>query len=441
MKMYGKSSLLLLILTVLISGIAMASYDLGGKTVTFGGFHHWGPQYTEGGDADWGAYIEEKFNVKLAFKQIPSGDLVDTIMTGATAGETVADIFQVQSGHFFRLAGVGALKRLDDVLDEQYYDSLPFYQQSCIKDYTAYNGKIYAFSIGDAMSTLYGIAWNKSLFEREGLPNLYELQAAGEWTWEKFREIAKKATRDTDGDGKIDQWGFSSQAKRVNPQLILNWGYSNNAIAFQQDNGKMVFSYNRKPALDNLQYWNEVINVDKSVYIVDDGINGLDNFIAGNVGMLMANVCFSSWHCAQADMADDYGYVMLPKGPNKGKHVAPPEFCTMFVLPVTAENPAALVEIASALRKTTGNYYDNEERLNDKLEDFGNQLRDYESVETRRIMYENIYYEPSGFAPFLKKTDFFNKIREAVYGEESPASAMDSVAPQVQAELDQIYNK
>ncbi len=441
MKRYAKSWILLVFLVVLLSGTTMAEYDLGGQTVTIGVFNNWGPYYEEGDGADWADYVEEKFNVKLAFKQISHGELVDTIMTGATAGESVADVFQVQSGAFLQLASVGALKRLDDVLDQQYYDSLPFYQQRCIKDYTSYDEKTYGFSIGDGISALYGLVWNKSLFEREGLPNLYELQAAGEWTWEKFREIARKASRDTDGDGKIDQWGFSSQYRAVEPHLVVNWGYSNNALVYQKENDRMVFTYDRKPALETLQYWNELINVDKSVYNGEDGVNGLDNFIAGNIGMLLANVNFSSWHCNYAQMADDYGYVMIPKGPNDGKHVAPPEFTTMFVLPVTVENPAEIVEVASALQKTTDKYLDNEERVNQKLEEFGNQVRDFESVESRRLMYEHIYFEVSGGAPFLGKTDFFGKIREVLYGHESPASAMDSVAPQVQAEVDKFYNE
>lgn len=47
------------------------------------------------------------------------------------------------------------------------------------------------------------IAYNKDLFDRAGVP-----YPQGDWTWEEFRVAARALTRDTDGDGRTDQWGF-----------------------------------------------------------------------------------------------------------------------------------------------------------------------------------------------------------------------------------------
>ncbi len=47
------------------------------------------------------------------------------------------------------------------------------------------------------------IAYNKDLFDRAGLP--YPQDG---WTWEEFRAAARALTRDTDGDGATDQYGF-----------------------------------------------------------------------------------------------------------------------------------------------------------------------------------------------------------------------------------------
>ena len=47
------------------------------------------------------------------------------------------------------------------------------------------------------------IAYNKDLFDRAGLP-----YPRGDWTWDDFVAAAKRLTRDTDGDGAVDQWGF-----------------------------------------------------------------------------------------------------------------------------------------------------------------------------------------------------------------------------------------
>lgn len=71
-----------------------------------------------------------------------------------------------------------------------------------------YKGKQYAMGGRDA-GVQYGIFWNKTLFDRYGLPDLYELYENGEWIWEKFKEIALAGNQDTDGDGEYDVHGFN----------------------------------------------------------------------------------------------------------------------------------------------------------------------------------------------------------------------------------------
>ena len=46
------------------------------------------------------------------------------------------------------------------------------------------------------------VVYNKDLFDRAGIP-----YPRDDWTWDDFLRIAKRLTRDTDGDGMIDQWG------------------------------------------------------------------------------------------------------------------------------------------------------------------------------------------------------------------------------------------
>src|SRR5258708_37988398 len=50
--------------------------------------------------------------------------------------------------------------------------------------------------------TRVGVGYNKNLSDRAGLP-----YPTDDWTWDDFSRIARLLTRDTDGDGQIDQWG------------------------------------------------------------------------------------------------------------------------------------------------------------------------------------------------------------------------------------------
>lgn len=65
-----------------------------------------------------------------------------------------------------------------------------------------YNGKIYAMP-GDFMSMI--LMYNKRLFAEAGLDPDKPPE-----TWEEFLEYAKALTRDRDGDGVIDTWGFGT---------------------------------------------------------------------------------------------------------------------------------------------------------------------------------------------------------------------------------------
>lgn len=79
---------------------------------------------------------------------------------------------------------------------------------------------------GKMMGGLYGLpieAANPAVlyYNKDILKNLGEEAPA---TWEDFRRIAKKATKDTTGDGKIDQWGFAQGwGGKVFGDLNWNW--------------------------------------------------------------------------------------------------------------------------------------------------------------------------------------------------------------------------
>lgn len=61
------------------------------------------------------------------------------------------------------------------------------------------DGGLYAFPKG---YTPMVIAYNKDVFDRAGVA-----YPSGDWTWDEYVDVARRLTRDTDGDGAVDQWG------------------------------------------------------------------------------------------------------------------------------------------------------------------------------------------------------------------------------------------
>lgn len=65
------------------------------------------------------------------------------------------------------------------------------------------------------------VYWNKDLFDQAGVA-----YPKAEWTWDEFLKTAQALTRDTNGDGKIDQFGLGTEADllRLAPFIWQNGG-------------------------------------------------------------------------------------------------------------------------------------------------------------------------------------------------------------------------
>lgn len=116
-----------------------------------------------------------------------------------------------------------------------------------LHEYHTVNGRWIGFPL---WVLAHGLAYNRDLFRQSGL-NAY--RAPG--TWEEVVEFGKKLTRDADGDGKIDTWGFAPPVGE-SPYTAIRWHaymYSRGLEAFNEDYTKCL--YNQPEAVEILQLW------------------------------------------------------------------------------------------------------------------------------------------------------------------------------------------
>src|SRR5699024_2695848 len=66
--------------------------------------------------------------------------------------------------------------------------------------------------------------YNATMLDELGLQDPNTLFENGEWTWEKFHELAKATTRDTDGDGNIDVYGFGGVTTDTTNEFVASNG-------------------------------------------------------------------------------------------------------------------------------------------------------------------------------------------------------------------------
>jgi len=133
----------------------------------------------------------------------------DRVLTSIVAG-TPPDVFLLDNIDVPGLINRGALLDLTPYLARAGVD-LGCLDQTVLSMFTR-GDALYALPKG---YTPLLVVYNKDLFDRAGIP--YPTDA---WTWDDFLRIAKRLTRDTDGDGVIDQWGTYFDRR---PLLWIPW--------------------------------------------------------------------------------------------------------------------------------------------------------------------------------------------------------------------------
>ena len=119
--------------------------------------------------------------------------LAEQILAG-----TEPDVFLLHAEDFESYAAMGALRNLSDIsLRDKGFDEAGFYPVAI--DYGRHNGALYSLPV-ECVPTLMFV--NKTLLEREGIE-----MPSSDWTWQDFYEICSRVTKDTDGDGVLDQFG------------------------------------------------------------------------------------------------------------------------------------------------------------------------------------------------------------------------------------------
>jgi multiple sugar transport system substrate-binding protein len=149
---------------------------------------------------------------KIVHEPIP-GDYYTQVKT-QLAGDTGADLYWIDQNNM-ALASEGVFMNLNDCVKDA-----PAGSAGDVKDY--YPGIL---SVNQYDGGLYGLPWiaqpvvvyyNKDLFDAAKV----DYPKDG-WTWDDFTKIAKELTKDTNGDGTPDQYGFINNGWP--PPYIFVW--------------------------------------------------------------------------------------------------------------------------------------------------------------------------------------------------------------------------
>jgi len=159
----------------------------------------WDPQIIEKEQAVADNFMAENPHIKITIETAAWTQFWEK-MQAMAAGKNLPDVFWMSSDYVKPYSKMGALLDIDDRvanLDQSKYFPSAFN----VLRAPNFAGKMYAFPWAVVACISY---YNIRLFDEAGLA-----YPTDNWTWEDMRKLAIKLTRDTDGDGTADQWGYS----------------------------------------------------------------------------------------------------------------------------------------------------------------------------------------------------------------------------------------
>lgn len=249
------------------------------------------------------AKFTQQTGIKVNLEVIPFTNLLNKILTATTSGKG-PDVLNLGNTWSPSLQATGALLDWDTKMMDKIGGNGRF--ESAALQTTGMSGKL---PVAVPLYTkVYQLYYNKKMFAAAGIANPPA-------TWDEFVATAKKLTKDTNGDGKPDQWGLSVRGKASTVALHYAFilGSARGATYFDEA-GKPTFDTPAAVAgIDQYLSW---MGKDKIVNPSDaenaDWADVYEAFASGKAGMMLVQTLGQTLKSYKITDAD-YGVAPMPK--------------------------------------------------------------------------------------------------------------------------------
>lgn len=415
------------------------AFDMGGRTIKIA---QWWDRYYDSGDTkvednpnvtnvetaqmqlDNLRRIEAKYNCKIEFVNLSWSGMIESINTSIAAGTPDMDIYTVDLQFGIPALANGLAMPVKDYAPAT---SDVMTGQSFIQTMDTF-GETYLFHEKGVDGGGLIMGYNADLINSLGLEDPQALYEKGEWTWDKFAEYAKAATKDTDGDSTPDQYGWAGVYGTT-----LGFVYANNGVIAPGET-EQLSSTNVVEAYD---FINKLYNVDKSAKYFN---NTEDTFTENLYAWANGNVLFwggQAWmfKAGATNYGADFEYhvVPFPKGPHGDGTIYTPKGGNWYMLPKGTKNPDQVYQVFEEYC----NWFNGDTSyINDTtdLETYFLDTRDMEIALDVANKSTLDLAEKVGF----NLGEFSNSI---VTGEKTVAQAVETYKPLLQDSLNNVFKK
>ncbi|MDZ8105200.1 MAG: ABC transporter substrate-binding protein [Nostoc sp. DedQUE12a] len=225
--------------------------------------------------------LVDKFNqshpdIQVESLYIGQQDQQTPKILAAVVGNAPPDLLWYNPTIAGQLVELGALLPLDEMLEKS-----PIKGEIDPTLYASmkYNGKIW--SVPFATNNV-GIFYRPSLFKEAGITELPR-------TWEEFGQVAKKLTRDTNGDGRTDRYGMFLPLGKgeftVFTWLPFMWSSGGELVSGDSQNAAAVDLKDNQGAIAALQFWRDLITEGSAILSGPERGYETDDLLSGKVAM------------------------------------------------------------------------------------------------------------------------------------------------------------
>lgn len=259
-------------------------------------------------------YIEERFRCELNITEAPWSDNASNFRSIVMAGDNPYDIFFIYGnrvmGNLDSIADFNSIPHIN--LDAEWWNPLAT---------SAYNvgGKQLAVAGNYTLSYLSSAGcfiYNKRIADELKTENMYNLVRNGGWTVDKFFEIARKGTRDLDGNGSYDendQFGIISEsAKAFYDSMIIG-----SDIHYLERDSDGYPAFTLKTNEKGVSFFQKLVSAMKTdpyMYFDDSNdVNTATDTIKFENGHALFMRTRTNYISNYRDMKDDFGILPIPK--------------------------------------------------------------------------------------------------------------------------------
>lgn len=389
--------------------------------------------------------IEKEYGCKI--EMIRFYGRTNDMRTYIMAGKKIADVVESMPIWIPENVAAGYLRPWSDVPDINTGDTSKWL--SYTTNVSTYKGQVYGIQFMKPAEARLCVMFNKTLLDRNGVDvnGIYDLVKNKQWTWDKLREYAQMATKDTNNDGVMDTWGIIGKYDYIANGILPSFGGS----LITQSGGKYAYSLNSSASVAALDFYNRLVNTDKVVWVADQlyGENSYTNlneqtyvqrFNSGNSAFLI----WDSWVLNQYTKANanfEYGILPLPLGGSMKEYVSPAHTMRTFCITSTNDDLDKVAIVMNAFADNFGGYQSDTDWYEDVKADYFKNDAD-KNMEMYELILNSSMIDYGLAIENLETAFNHDVVLNSIYWKKStPSVAADSIKNQYTDLIDNVFNK